>query len=68
MEEKWRARILSFVDKGVIPIIYLQSSLKHDDGEDYLDDAIGVMDDMGVALIAFDGYPAPKSKNKKKDY
>lgn len=68
LEEKWRARILSFLDKGVIPIIDLQSSLKRGDGEDYLDDAIGVMDDMGVALIAFDGYPAPKSKNKKKGY
>ncbi|MBC8338935.1 MAG: amidohydrolase family protein [Rhodospirillales bacterium] len=66
LEQKWRARIQSFLDKGVIPIVDLESSLRRGDGENYLDDTIKVMDGLGVALIAFDGYQAPKSKKKKK--
>ncbi|MFQ5764467.1 MAG: hypothetical protein ACE5GT_06025, partial [Rhodospirillales bacterium] len=68
LEEKWRARIQSFLDKGVIPLIDLESSLKRRDGESYLDDALGVMDELGVALIAFDSYQAPKKGKKKKGY
>jgi hypothetical protein len=68
LEQKWRARIQSFLDRGVIPIIDLESSLKRNDGESYLDDALGVMDKLGVALIAFDGYQAPKKGKKKKGY
>ena len=68
LEEKWRARIQSFLDRGVIPLIDLESSLKRRDGESYLDDALGVMDELGVALIAFDGYQAPKTGKKKKGY
>ena len=39
LEEKWRARIKLFLDRGVIPLIDLESSLKRRDGESYLDDA-----------------------------
>ncbi len=68
LEEKWRARIQSFLDKGVIPIIDLESSLKRKDGQAYLEDALPVMDALGVALMALDGYQAKKSKKKKKGY
>ncbi len=64
LEQQWRGRIQSFLDKGVIPLIDLESSLKRGDGEDYLDDALPVMDALGLALIAFDGY----SPKKKGDY
>ena len=60
MQEIWRQRIQSFLDRGVIPLIDLQSSLKREDGERYLDDALRVMDEVGLALIAFDGYQASK--------
>ncbi|MBT3306142.1 MAG: amidohydrolase family protein, partial [Alphaproteobacteria bacterium] len=63
LEQKWQARIQSFLDRGVIPIIDMESSLKRGDGEDYLDDALAVMDELGLALIAFDGY-SPKKKGK----
>lgn len=66
LEEKWRHRIQSFIDKGVIPLIDLQSSLKRKDGENYLEETLGAMGDLGVALIAFDGYQGPKEKAKKK--
>lgn len=63
MEAKWRQRIQSFLDKGVIPLIDLESSLKRKDGDKYLDDALESMDELGVALIAFDGYPENKDKS-----
>ncbi|NQU60319.1 MAG: amidohydrolase family protein [Rhodospirillales bacterium] len=66
LEEKWQARIQLFLDKGVVPLIDLESSLKRKDGEDYLGDALEVMDELGVALIAFDGYQGKKPKKKKK--
>ena len=68
LEGKWRARIRSFLDKGVIPIIDLESSLKRLDGEGYLAAAIEVMDELGVALIAFDGYQAKKKNKKQKGH
>ena len=68
LEQKWRSRIQSFLDRGVIPIIDLESSLKRGDGESYLDDTLPVMDDLGVALIAFDGYQRPKGAKKEKGY
>lgn len=60
LEKLWRARLQSFLDRGVIPLIDLESSLAQDDGENYLAAAIEEMDRLGVALIAFDGYQAPK--------
>ena len=68
LEEKWRGRVQSFLDKGVIPIIDLESSLKRGDGEDYLDDTLPVMDELGLALIALDGYQGPKGGKKQKGY
>ena len=68
LEGKWRARIQSFLDKGTIPIIDLESSLKRKDGEAYLENALPVMDELGVALMALDGYQRPKGKKKEKGY
>jgi len=62
MEAGWRARVQSFLGKGVIPLIDLQSSLKRKDGERHLEDGMAAMDALGVALIAFDGYPESKDK------
>lgn len=58
LEAIWRARIQSFLDRGVIPLVDLESSLRREDGERYLPAVISVMDELGLALIAFDGYPA----------
>ena len=61
LEAKWEARIRSFLDRGVIPLIDLESSLRREDAERYLEGALKAMDEAGVALIAFDGYQAPKT-------
>lgn len=58
LEAKWRVRVQSFLDRGVPPLIDLESSLRREDGERYLSAALRVMDEVGIALIAFDGYPA----------
>ena len=50
------------------PIIDLESSLKRKDGEKYLKDLIPIMDELGIALIAFDGYQRPKGGEKSKGY
>ncbi len=63
LEAKWRLRVQSFLDKGVIPLIDVESSLKKKDGKRHLDDALAAMDELGVALIAFDGYPSKKDKS-----
>lgn len=57
-EGRWQARVQSFIDKGVVPLIDLQSSLRRRDGERHLEDALPVMDELGLALIAFDGKQA----------
>jgi predicted TIM-barrel fold metal-dependent hydrolase len=68
LEVKWEARIRSFLAKGVIPLIDLQSSLKRKDGERYLEGALPAMDEAGVALIAFDGFQAKKKNKEQKGY
>lgn len=64
LENKWKGRISAFLDKGVIPLIDLESSLKPKDGKKYLQKTLPVMDRLGVALIAFDGYQATKNITK----
>ncbi len=68
LHELWRSRIQSFLDKGVIPLVDVESSLRPDDGKKYISKATRVMNDLGIALIAFDGYQAPKKNKKKKGY
>ncbi len=60
-KESWRARIQAFLDRGTIPLVDLQSSLDRDHGERYLAEALWTMDELGIALIAFDGYEEPES-------
>jgi hypothetical protein len=65
-EELWQNRIQQFLKKGVIPLIDLQSSLDSASGARYLKKSLPTMDRLGIALIAFDGYQAPKASKKKK--
>ncbi len=68
LESMWRNRIQSFLDRGIIPLIDLESSLRREDGEKYLKKAFKAMDKEGIALIAFDGYQAPNKKNSPPGY
>ncbi len=60
----WHARVRSFLDKGVIPIIDMESSMTREDAEQYMGDAIRAMDASGVALMVLDGYQAEKDGSK----
>lgn len=68
LEAKWSARVQSFLDKGIVPLIDLQSSLKRQDGERHLENALPVMDEGGAALIAFDGKQAPRWTEEQRGY
>ena len=68
LEQKWKARIDRFLARGTVPLVDLESSLLQVDGERYLTSALPVMDRLGIALIAFDGYQAPKSPGAGKGY
>lgn len=64
IEHNWRARIKSILDQGKIPSIDLLSFLPRQNGDDVLRRTMKVMDDLGVALISFAGYPAPKDGSR----
>lgn len=68
LEAKWQTRIQSFLGRGVIPLIDLQSTLKRGDGESYLEDAIAKMDELGIALIAFDGRKGKRDRGGQRGY
>jgi hypothetical protein len=71
IQEKWRVRIQSFLDKGVIPLIDLLSFLPRKDSAPVIRWTKDVMDEEGVALISFAGYWAlkePGSKGHRWDY
>ncbi len=67
-EALWRARIQSFLDKGIIPLIDLESSLMRKHGRKYLKEIIRVMDKYGVALISFSAFQAPREHRKQRGY
>ncbi|HEY4136686.1 MAG TPA: amidohydrolase family protein [Alphaproteobacteria bacterium] len=60
LQAGWQARIQSFLDRDVTPIIDLESSLPRAEGTRYLADFLPLMDRLGIALVAFDGYQAPQ--------
>ncbi len=65
IEAKWRARIQSFLDKGVIPLIDMESYLPRENGDAVLGQTKRVMDEDGVALMSLSGYQAPKEAKSK---
>jgi predicted TIM-barrel fold metal-dependent hydrolase len=64
LEQQWKNRIQSFLDKGVIPLIDLESTLPEDDAERLLEPAMRRMDELGFALIGFDGEQRSPGKSK----
>lgn len=70
LEAKWEARLRSFLDRGVIPLIDLESTLSRQQAKDDLLQAktLAKMDELGIALIAFDANQAPSGKNEPQGY
>lgn len=65
LEFRWQSRIQSFLEKGVIPLVDLEASLRPEDRDRYLEEGLKAMDELGVAMIAYDGYQRPKIKGRK---
>ena len=68
LEAQWRGRIQGFLDRGVVPVIDLESSLPREAGTRYMTELLTAMDRLGIALIAFDGYQAPQDGKKSAGY
>lgn len=64
IEHSWRDRIKSILDRGKVPLIDFLSFLPREDGDNVLRSTMKVMDELGVALISFAGYPAPKDGSR----
>ncbi len=62
IEAKWRARIQSFLDKDVIPIIDLESFLRRPTDDQVVKMMSRVMDELGVALISLSGGPVDERR------
>jgi predicted TIM-barrel fold metal-dependent hydrolase len=60
IEDKWRDRIQSFLNKGVIPLIDFLSFLPRKGSAPVINWTKEEMDKEGVALISFAGYWAPE--------
>ena len=65
IEKKWQARIQSFLDKSVIPLVDLLSFLPRKGSAPVIRWTKDVMDKEGVALISFAGYWAPKEPGSR---
>lgn len=68
LEAKWRTRIQSFLDRGILPLIDLETSLPRKRGERYLAETLPVMDELGLALMAIEGKQARKRADSPQGY
>mgnify|MGYP003328489684 FL=1 len=60
IEQIWKKRLESFLSKGVIPIIDMESTINDEQSRQLSDSSvIKKMDALGIALIAFDVNQAP---------
>ncbi len=64
LEAHWKARIQSLLDQGKLPKIDMETSIRQDQVAVYIPEAFETMDDLGVALLAADGYQRPKDGSK----
>lgn len=56
----WRQRIQSLIDRGKLPLIDMETSLKEEQADAYVPGVFDTMDDLGIALMAADGYQRPR--------
>ena len=56
LHAKWRTRIQSLLDAGKLPKIDMETSWSEDAVRGYIPEIFSLLDELGVALIAADGY------------
>ena len=68
LEQIWRTRIQSFLDRGVIPLVDMESSLPNRYADGDLTETLATMDREGVAFMVCDGYQAEKTADSAPGY
>ena len=68
LQAKWKARIQSFLNRGVVPLVGMESTLPYTDAKPFPQAALTAMDRLGVALVAFDAYAAANTKKYRWSY
>lgn len=64
LEQRWADRIEKLLETDKLPLIDLQTSLKSEQIKQFIPDAFDVFDEIGIALMAADGYQRPKDGSK----
>ena len=67
-EQQWQSRVQSILEAGNIPIIDLESTLPEADISTYFPDFLDTMDELNIALIAFDGEQVPRTSPSQTGY
>lgn len=62
--EQWRTRIQAVLDRGQLPKIDMETSVRQDQAAGEVPDVFEAMDSLGIALFAADGYQAEKDGSK----
>jgi predicted TIM-barrel fold metal-dependent hydrolase len=65
LEAHWKSRIQSLLDQGKLPKIDMETSLQEQQAAEHVPGVFATMDELGVALLAADGYQAPKDGKTK---
>jgi len=60
----WKQRIQSILSKGKLPLIDMETSLKHEHVVRYVPEIFDTFDELGIALVAPDGYQDTKDGRK----
>ncbi len=70
LEARWHARLQSFLDKGVVPLVDMESTISRQQAKDYLYDpgVQATMDALGIGLVAFDANQAPAGDGGPEGY
>lgn len=61
---QWRSRVQAVLDRGQLPKIDMETSVRQDQAADEIPDVFETMDRLGIALSAADGYQAEKDGSK----
>jgi hypothetical protein len=64
LEDIWRDRIRSVLDRGAIPLIDFESFLPRENGKAVVKHTMKAMDELGVGLIILGGYKAAHGAGK----
>lgn len=60
LEQAWQTRIQGLLAAGKLPLIDMETSLEQEQADQFIPAALKTFDELGIALLAADGYQRPK--------